>query len=141
MQIRYKWTMQGHSKHFMKGVMGTQLGVFFPFQPRLWTFMTPTRMQLPNWECIWESTHESLGSIPCTLLHLWECVSHLNTFFWPHKPLNSTCSHKPNVKVATFPFMVFSMTSHRGYTQKWFFSKLPSQKYYWHGASCHFEGP
>jgi len=53
-------------------------------------------MQLPKWECIWES----LSFIPCTLPHLWESISHL-THFRPHGPLHFTFSHEPNVKVAT----------------------------------------
>jgi len=50
-----------------------------------WFFSLPTKAlnirnshtsATPKWECTWES----LGFIPCTLPHLWECVSHLNTF-------------------------------------------------------------
>jgi hypothetical protein len=77
--------------------MQTQFGVFLPFQPRLWTFKTPTRLQLPKWEYTWESS----GSIPCTLPHLWECVSHPNTLSWPHGPLCLALNRKPNFKVTT----------------------------------------
>jgi hypothetical protein len=63
-------------------------------------------MQFQNWECIWES----LGSIPCTLPHLWKFVSHQNTFSWPHGPLHSTLSHKPNVRVQHFySFIVLNL--------------------------------
>jgi hypothetical protein len=79
------------------GVLKTQFGACLPFQPRFWTFITVARVQLPKWNCTWES----LGSIPHTIPPLWKCVSHLNTFSWPHGPLHSTFSHKPNVKVVT----------------------------------------
>jgi hypothetical protein len=54
---------------------GGPIWFFKTFQPRLWTFGTHVRVQLPKWECTWES----LGSFPCTLPHLWECISHPNT--------------------------------------------------------------
>ncbi len=72
-------------------------GCIFPFQPRLWTFRTPAQVQLPKWECTWES----LGSTPYTFPHLWQHVSHPNTLFWPHGPLHSTFSHEPSVRIVT----------------------------------------
>ncbi len=93
--------MRGHFKHlrfknFLMVSWGPDL-VFFSFQLRLWTFITLTRMQLPKWECIWES----LGFIPYILPHLWECVSHLNTLSnsWA---LTLHTLNKSNVRVATF---------------------------------------
>ncbi len=80
------------------GILGALFGVCLHFQPRFWTFKTPTRVQFPKRECIWES----LGSIPCILPHLWKFVSHPNTLSWPHGPLHSAFNHKLNVKVATF---------------------------------------
>jgi hypothetical protein len=80
------------------GVLGAQFGAYLSFQPRFWTFVTLTWVQLPKWEC----TSKSLASIPCTLPHLWKCVSHLTTLSCLHGPLHSTSSHKPNVKVTTF---------------------------------------
>ncbi len=73
-------------------------------------------MQLPKWECIWES----LGSIPCTLPHLWERVSHLNTLSWPHTPLHSTFNCKPNVKVVTIYVSItscFLVSAHLPYLE------------------------
>jgi hypothetical protein len=78
-----------------------QFGACLPFQPRFWTFVTPRQVQLPKWECTWES----LGFIPCTLPHFWKCVSHLNTLSWLHGPLHYTFNREPNVKVATFQQM------------------------------------
>jgi hypothetical protein len=89
-------------QNLSNGVLGAQFGACLPFQPRFWTFTTPVRMQLPKWECTWEP----LGSIPCTLPHLWECVSHPNTFFWSHGPLHSTLSCEPNDRVVTFLFLL-----------------------------------
>jgi hypothetical protein len=57
------------------GIMGAQFGVCLLFQLRFGTFATFTWVQLPKWECTWES----LGFIPCILPQLWECISHLNT--------------------------------------------------------------
>ncbi len=99
------------------GVLGAQFDVFLPFQPRLWTFMTPAWVQFPKWECTWES----LGSIPCTFPHLWKCVSHPNIFFWPYGLLHSTLSHEPNVRVATFLYFILKLF-HQEFSSKSFFS-------------------
>jgi len=47
----------------------------FSFLTKALNICNPTWVQFPKWECTWES----LGFIPCTLPHFWECVSHLNT--------------------------------------------------------------
>jgi hypothetical protein len=75
------------------GVLEAQFGVCFIFRPRFWTFTTPKNVQFPKWE--------SLGSIPCTLPHLWKFISHLNTLSLPHGPLHSTLNREPNVRVVT----------------------------------------
>jgi hypothetical protein len=38
-----------------------------------------------------------------------KCVSHSNTFSWPHGPLHSTLCHKPNVKVTTIMMNMFKL--------------------------------
>ncbi len=42
-----------------------------------------------------------IGLHPYTFPHLWRCVSHHNTLFWPHGPLHSTFNCEPNVRVVT----------------------------------------
>jgi hypothetical protein len=101
-QIRSKWIMQEHFKHlrfktFLMVSQGSNL---------VFVYLSNQGFQ-HSWlfhECNSQSgsaLRSSLGSIPCTFRHLWKCVSHLNTFFWPHGPLHFTFSHEPNVKVAT----------------------------------------
>jgi hypothetical protein len=80
------------------GILGGPLWYSFTFPTKLLNIRDSRMSAAPKWECTWES----LGSIPCILPHLWECVSHLNTLFWPHGPLHSTLSHEPNVRVATW---------------------------------------
>jgi hypothetical protein len=53
-------------QNLYNGVLGAQFGACLLFQPRLQTFATFARMQLPKWEC----TQKSLSFIPCTLPHL-----------------------------------------------------------------------
>jgi hypothetical protein len=79
MQIKSKWKMRGTlniyvSRNFYCCHRGP-IWCLFTFLTKAWTFTTPAWMQLPKWECTWES----LGFIRCTLPHLWKCVSHLNT--------------------------------------------------------------
>jgi hypothetical protein len=51
----HSWIHQGVWGCVTNGVLGIQFGVFLLFQRLFWTFVTPTWMELPKWECTWES--------------------------------------------------------------------------------------
>jgi hypothetical protein len=92
-----------------------------------WQLMQPqtyweTQMWVPRWnnekkkelgskvprKCNSQSGN-ALGShwaISCTFPHLWRCVSHLNTLFWPHGPLHYTFNCKLDVRVVTRIFPI-----------------------------------
>jgi hypothetical protein len=90
--------------------LGGRIWCFFSFSTKALNIRDFWQSAFPKWECIWES----LGPIFCIIPHLWERVSHINTFSWPHGPLDFTSSRKPNVKVATF-----SPTKKRGQCPHW----------------------
>jgi len=84
-------------QNLSNGVLGAQFGVCFPFQPKLWTFITPkVKVHL-----------EVIGFLPLHSPSFMKVCFTLNTLFWPHGPLHATLSHEPNVRVVTqiaFPF-------------------------------------
>jgi hypothetical protein len=63
----------------------------------LWRFKSPSRLQLPKWELIWECE----GSFPHTLLHSWEHEMWLLGFLLACTLTNPCLCHKPKARVTT----------------------------------------
>ncbi len=76
MQIKSKWKMRGHFKYLLQDL----IWCLFVFPIKVLNIHNSCTNATPK-----VGVHLGvIGFHPLHFPHLWKCVSHLNTFFWPH---------------------------------------------------------